>query len=328
MTDTITAESGGEPTRITLKDGEIEGLEPVAAPVAEPEKEDVLELGSEEAPELTDEQKAAAEEDKQRKSRSQRWEKRVDNLTARLREAERRATEAEARVSGQPVKAPSIEEVTAKKPDPAQFEYGAADPEYLEAITDWKLELRDAKTNADREKQGEEGKKVAAQQEVVAKLHEGMAAIEKTGAEKYDDFEEKLGAAVEARGGEPLHPMVSVGIAVSPAGADVAYKLATDEAAADKIESLAKTNPQAAAVAFGELEGEFVDDDDDLNLGDPLDMARMIGRMKTRLAGKGPEVERKVSKAPAPPEQRARGAGGKFEGGERGLYKKMLQEFR
>jgi hypothetical protein len=105
------------------------------------------------------------------------------------------------------------------------------------------------------------------------KLQAGLSSVETTGAEKYEDFEAKISEAVEARGGEPLHPMLSIGIAVSPAGADIAYRLASDESIAEKIEKLATTNPQQAAVAFGELEGEYVDDDADLNLADPLDRA-------------------------------------------------------
>jgi hypothetical protein len=57
----------------------------------------------------------------------------------------------------------------------------------------------------------------------------------------------------------------------------------------------------SAALEFGKLEGEYLDDDSDSDLdpSDPLDMARMIGRMKSRLAGKrAGTVERKTTKAP------------------------------
>jgi hypothetical protein len=88
--------------------------------------------------------------------------------------------------------------------------------------------VRDAKARDESGKAAEVNKQTEAQQEVVGKLHDGMAAIEKAGPEKYEDFETKISEAIEARGGEPLHPMVSIGIAVSPAGADIAYRLATD----------------------------------------------------------------------------------------------------
>lgn len=270
--------------------------------------DDTLELGGEDAPELTDEQKA----EEQKKTRSQRWEKRVDNLTARLREAERRAAEAEARAT-----VPAREAAEERAPDASdeKYEFGEADPQYIKdvALFEVKKQLAD-----ERKAASEQDAEAAARSEVTAKLNDGMANVEKLGAEKYEDFADKIAEAVDARGGEPLHPLVGIGIAVSPAGADIAYRLATDEAAADKIEGLAKTSPQAAAVAFGELEGEFVDDDGDLNLADPLDIARMLGRMKARLAGKGGQgkVERKVTKAPKPPEGRSRGSSGQFEVGD------------
>lgn len=287
-----------------------------AAPAAKPEAkpaDDTLELGGDDAPELTDEQKAEAEKEK---GRSRPWSRRVDNLTARLREAERERDEAIARSSGKTTETPTLEQVEAKKPNADNFEFGQADPDYLDALTDWKLDVREAKTADERRKAGETNAVEAKKQETVAKLNEGMANIEKVGTEKYNDFEAKMTEAVEARGGEPLHPMVSIGIAVSPAGADIAYRLATDETVSDKIETLAKTNPHAAAIAFGELEGEYLDDDGDadLNPADPLDMARMVGRERARrkgLGGKAGEV--KTTKAPAAQTERARGGAGQFE---------------
>jgi hypothetical protein len=68
---------------------------------------------------------------------------------------------------------------------------------------------------------------------------------------------------------------------------------------------------------FGEREGQYLDneDDADLDMNDPLDMARMIGRERARRKGltKGAAVERKVTKAPEPAEHRSRGANGQFE---------------
>lgn len=309
MTDTPTNPADAEILRLATASDE---------PEAEPKADDTLELGSEEAPKVeeTDEQKDDAEKDE--KGRSRPWSKRVDILTARLREAERRAEEAEARANGvQPKQPASVEEVQAKKPNPDDFEFGVADPDYTDALTDWKLDLRDARANDAAKADREADQANQAQRQIVGKLEEGMATIEKTGAEKYDDFEQVIEQAVEARGGEPLPPLVSIGIAVSPAGADIAYNLAKDEALSSKLERLAQTNPQAGALAFGELEGQYLPadhDDSDLNLADPLDLIRMNGRMKARLAGKAGQTptERKTTKAPAAPE-RARGAGGQFE---------------
>jgi hypothetical protein len=299
MTDRSTADE--EIMRLATADDESGEAKPEA------KADDTLELGSDDAPELKDDEQPEGE-----KKRSRPWSQRVDILTARLREAERRAAEAESRSAAAPAKA---DEPTAPDPNDAKYEFGEADPQYIKdsALFEVRKEIADERRK-ERETAEAQGKKA----EVAGKISEGMANIEKGGPEKYEDFEAKIAEAVEARGGEPLPPLVSIGIAVSPAGLDIAYKLATDEAAAAKLEKLATTNPQAAAVAFGELEGEFTENDDDLDLADPLDMARMLGRMKARLAGKGGQspVERKLTKAPNPAEHRARGGTGQFEVGD------------
>lgn len=281
-------------------------------------REETLELGSEDAPEATPEQIAAEEERK----RSRPWSRRVDVLTARLRETERQLEELRTN-GGKPAegaKTPTLAEVESAKPKAEDFEFGTADPDYVDALTDWKLDVREAKQRDAAGKTAEQSSAQAARAEIAGKIGEGMAAVEKAGTERYDDFETRVAEAVEARGGEPLPPLLGVAIAVSPVGADIAYRLATDEAASDRLEQLTKTNPLKAAQAFGELEGEFTDDDDDLNLADPLDMARAMGRMRTRTKGNGnggvkaaPAIERKVTKAPKPAEHRARGGAGQFE---------------
>lgn len=312
MNDEPTAQPAAEPE--SFEQFEAKSKAPEAQPEAkvEPAKEP-LELGGTDAPKATDDDVAAEE-----KKRGRPWSHRVDILTAKLREAERERDELRAGQGKAPAAvAPTLDEVTAKEPKPEDFDFGAADPDYLEARQDWKLDVRDAKARDESGKAAEANKQTEAQREVVGKLETGMAAIEKAGPEKYEDFETKINEAIEARGGEPLHPMVSIGIAVSPAGADIAYRLATDEAVAEKIEKLAQSNPRAAAMEFGELEGQYLDneDDADLDLNDPLDMARMIGRERARRKGlaKGAAVERKVTKAPEPAEHRSRGATGQFE---------------
>ena len=267
------------------------------------EQSEPLELGGEEAPEATPEQVEAEKE----KKRSRPWQQRVDILTARLRETERENAELRTRGGAEQV----VEE---KAPDPNddKYEFGEADPKFI--ADQIRHEMRQ-EAAAERAKAKEADERTRAQQQIVGKLHDGMASIEKAGPEKYDDFEAKVKEAVEARGGEPLPPLVSIGIAVSPAGADIAYRLATDEAASDKLEKLAQSNPQQAAIAFGELEGQYLDNDDDADLDprDPMDMARMLGRERARRKGlnKAP-VERKTTKAQAP-EVKARGGNGQLE---------------
>lgn len=275
---------------------------------AEP-KEETLELGSDEAPQVTPEQ---AEEEK-RKGRSHSPIQRINTLTAKLREAERRAAELEARVA--PVQeAPIAPDPNAVNADGSpKYEFGEADPQFLK---DWAVHsVHRALAEKDKTTK-EQNEQATAKNAWISKINDGVTSIEKVGPEKYPDFEEVLSKAVGERDG-PLPPLLSIGIAASPAGADISYHLAKNAEEAAKIEELAQTKPQAAAVAFGELEGQYLDSDDDLDLSDQLDMARMLGRMKSRLAGKKADtVERKTTKAPPPPDNRSRGAAGQFEVGD------------
>lgn len=244
------------------------------------------------------------------KAPSKRWKARVDTLTARNHDLERRLADAERKLSGAPE--PTTDDPP-EKPDPAKFEFGAADPDYIDALTDWKIETREHQKAA----QSQASEAHAA---VSERINAGAAKAQADGEAKYEDFEAKIAEAVEARGGEPLPPMLGVALSVSPVGGDLVYRLATDEAASARLERLAKSKDggQAFAMALGELEGEYVDGDDDadLDLSDSLDMARMLGRMRARV--KGGRVTTPVKKvvptnAPVPPAQRARGGTGRFE---------------
>lgn len=195
------------------------------------------------------------------------------------------------------------------RPDPAQFEFGEADPAYVEALTDWKLDSREA----ERAKASEAN---STRQQFVDKINTGVTGAEVAGKAKYNDFEAKVSAAVDARAGQPLPPLITIAIGLSPVGGDIIYRLATDEAAAERLDALAGGEPNALALAMGELEGEYMgDDDSDLDMADQLDMARMLGRMKSRLKGvkKAPVVT--TTSAPEPPAERARGGSGQFQVG-------------
>lgn len=248
------------------------------------------------------EEEPAAEEDG-KKRRSKPAAQRIAELTAKLREAERRL-EASGKTD-EPGKA-------LDKPDPADFEFGDADPAYIDKLTDWKIESREA------EKAKAEGARNE-QRAMSDRLNLSVAKAEAEAKEKYADFDDRIAEAVEARAGEPLPPLLTIGIGISPVGGDIIYRLATDEAASARLEKLASGGqPKAMALALGELEGEYLTDttDADLDPTDDLDVQRMLGRMRARLAGKtAPEKKPKVTatNAPEPPAHQVRGGSGQFE---------------
>jgi hypothetical protein len=291
---------------------------------AETPAEEPLELGTEETPEAKPEDVEADKEEK--KTRSHSLTNRVHTLTARLRAAEQEAADLRARSAPAPVD-------TDPAPDPndEKYDFGEADPKF---IRDYASHAAREAIREERAKLAETDKATDAQNATVSVVKEGLAKVEADLAEKYPDFEESIAKAIEAREGVPLPAVTTIAISQSPVGADVLNRLATDteamqridtavDAAMKQIEAIRAQGHEpgpsvlsGAALEFGKLEGEYLDDDSDSDLdpSDPLDMARMMGRMKSRLAGKrAGTVERKTTKAPVPPENRARGGNGQFE---------------
>lgn len=254
------------------------------------------------------------------KRRSKPASQRIAEERWRRGEAERERDELRARIAtleGKPaetVTEPPVE------PDPADFEFGAADPEYTKALIKHSTETEAHKRSEAEAERSKADAAVNEQRAMQQRVHEGVQKAETDAKAKYEDFDARIEAAVEARGGEPLPPVLTVALGVSPVGGDLIYRLATDDAVSEKLEKLAKGGPQAMnalALAMGELEGEYIDgtDDSDLDTSDPLDMQRMLGRMRARLAGKGVKAKPvvKPTEAPEPPEHRARGGAGRFE---------------
>jgi hypothetical protein len=279
---------------------------------AQPEAEVVAEPKAEEAPaddaakDETDGDDPKAEDDEPKKRRSKPASERIAELTARLRERER---ELEA------IKTPKQEASAPEKPNPDDFEFGEADPDYQDKLVDYKLEAKEAE-------KATANKAVSEQRAMFDKINTGVALAEETAKAKYDDFDAKIAEAVEARAGEPLPQLLTIGIGISPVGGDILYRLATDDAASERLETLAKGGAQTAnamAMALGELEGEYLEDDSDgdLDMTDGMDMARMMGRMRARLKGNrpAPKVEQptiRLTNAPEPPKERARGGSGQM----------------
>ncbi len=264
----------------------------------EQEAEDALdaEAGSEAEEEAQPEGDAEPEAEEQPRRKSKSIQERFDEVTAARREAEREADYwrgvAEGRIKPEPAKpdqAPAKRDLN-PGPDPADFEYGEADPKFIAAVARHEAKLE---FEAQREHDRIESE--------MAQLEKGWTDRKAEAIEKYPDFEEKV-TRTAARGEWPCPPVIALGIKQSEVGHHVAYHLASN---LDEAIRIAELPDILQAREFGRLEARF--------------MAQQEA---------GPEPEKKLSTAPPPPQTRARGSGGQFEPSERGLYRKMLKEFR
>lgn len=78
----------------------------------------------------------------------------------------------------------AVAAVTPPKPDPEKFTYGTSDPDYLEALTDWKTDRKFEARDAERQKQADQ----AAREAEVTKLRANWDARAKDAEKRYPDF--------------------------------------------------------------------------------------------------------------------------------------------
>lgn len=258
--------------------------------------------GAEEPDTNVNDEAGEPEGDKPEKGRSKPAHERIAEITKARREAERERDELRQRIEAlesgkapeqsKPQASEALKAIEAAQPDPndPKYEFGEADPQYLADLTDWKVDVRLAKRDAElaeKQEKAEQEQRQAAMQKVASNLDTSWQEKAKAGAEKYDDFNEVVleGAAAEAW---PCPPLVAIGIASSDQGADIAYHLAKNPTEAEELAKLSVTDPMEAARRFGRLEARF----------------------ETPAANTN---ARRVTNAPEPPKHTARGAGGKFE---------------
>lgn len=230
------------------------------------------------------------EGDEGEKPKGKSAQERINEVTAARREAERKAADAErnaeywrgvAEGKNQPPAEEGSKVDPEAEPDPANFEYGEADPKFIaetarfHARAEWNAQQQQAQL-----------KTTLASME--AKWNTNIAKA----VEAYPDFD-----AVVTKGADEqkwkCSPVVALGIKDSDVGADVAYHLATNVAESERIYGLPAIEQ---AREFGKLEGRF--------------LAQAAAK-----AAPSAEAEPTVVKptaAPTPPKGMARGAGGKF----------------
>jgi hypothetical protein len=265
---------------------------------AKPDDE-VLELdeGDEIVPDDKDD--AAEPEKKRHKTAKQR----IDELTAKLRQSER---DLEAERSGRkPAEADAQPELKAPDPNDDKYEFGEADPKFIADNVRYEIKLEQAE---EAKTKGEEDRKARAK-EVGDKLDADWTTMKARGAEKHDDFAEKVDAL------EVSQPILALAIQASPVGDDAAYHLANAPQDMAIIEArIAAGDLVGAAERFGEIEGATMDSAPiKPTNGNPLDIALYAGRLKTFVAKEAKPKGKLATDAPEPPEQRVRGASGQFE---------------
>lgn len=213
-----------------------------------------------------------------------RAQQRIDELTAKQREAERDRDYWRKRAEelGDGPKDAVGEVVHPEEPDPSKYQYGEADLDYIKDL---------AKFEATTEIMGKQAE---------ARFKSEAAALEAkwTGnlaqkLDKFPDYEEKVIQAAKD-GKWKCGPVLALGIKDSEYGVDISYELASNPAEAERLSSLT-----------------------------PLEQAREFGRMEVEQKYKAnppkpAEAEnvtpkKVVTKAPPPPKRQVRGGGGKFD---------------
>lgn len=265
--------------------GEAPAEKAPAEEAKEPAKDDAE--VKDDAPADDDAPEAKDDEHKDEKRRSKPAHKRIAEITAQKHEAERRASEAEARLAAlekgekPPAEAAADAPVA---PDPEAYELGEFDPQYLADLVEHKVKTQLAAASVEQAANAEK-QRIA---DMATTLDTQWSEKAAKAVEKYPDFETVVLESAAA-GEWDCPPIMAMAIQASDVGDDIAYHLATHKDEAKTLAELAHS--------------------------DPFEAVRQFGRLEERLGSKPAAAAAKMTDAPDPPEHRSRGAGGKFEVG-------------
>lgn len=216
---------------------------------------------------------------------------RIGELTKARRDAEARADKAErdlaalrkGKANGQDDTAGELtaegeEDTAVKRPEAKDYQYGEIDPEFIEALADWKVEQ---KLN-ERDKKANDTRLHEADRALAQEFVQNIGKVYDAGKKLFPkDFQTKVIDGAN-KGQWDLTTETALLISKSKVGAQIAYHLATNHGVAAEIAKL-----------------------------DPLDQARRVGRLEARYLEKSKKPVPKPPKARAMPDA-VRGAGGKF----------------
>lgn len=283
-------------------------VEEKSASTQEVEKDEIIDESE------TSEKLEASSDDSQEKEDSEESKdefeqkgvkKKIDKLTKRVTEAKREADFW--KQEALKVKAQETKEVEAKKPETVQAE-GKPNPdnfeshaEYIEAVTDWKLDQRD---KAKEEKSKADSAKDEYQNSV--KAHQER--INKFKAEN-KDYDEVIADFVEDHGDVTFSLTVEESILSSDLGPALIYELAKNPEEFKRINSL---GPIAAARELGRIE-------------------QRLSKASESSEEKANETEKKQTKAPAPMKTIGSKSSGSvkksiFEAGSQAEYEAIRRE--
>jgi hypothetical protein len=201
----------------------------------------------------TEEEKAA------KSAKKSGWKRRQEKLEAaeqRAIEAERRAAELEARLAGKPAadsakdaKPGSGDDAKPTRPKIDEFDsyeaFLAADAEYVDKLTDWKLDQREKKRAAEAERKAAESKQSTAVQAYTERAEKLRA--------KHADFDEALEEIEDVQ----FTKSFQAALVESEIGPEIAYHLAKNRAEAERLGKLSIDNPIAAIRELGKLEAKL-----------------------------------------------------------------------
>jgi len=192
----------------------------------------------------TDEEVLEPEEEAEAKPKGKSVQERIDEITAARREAERDAEYWRSKALGkQPEQQSEAQPEANARPNPESFEFGEADPAYIEALTDWKV---DTKLAVAQQKQSVDT--------AIAQLETNYSKRLESAREELPDYDDKVTKSA-ARGEWPCPPLVALAIKESEVGPKVAYHLANNR---EEAIAISRLSPIEQAVAFGRLEAKFI----------------------------------------------------------------------
>jgi len=213
------------------------------------EEEEVLEGQADEEGDEDDnadaEHRSATEVPPVKKKKKQTADERIAELVQRAKDAEKVAFDAEMQLI-EHQKATAVPQKTPeppKKPSPADYVYGEADSDYLDAMVDYRVETKLATQRTEFEASKKAESEAATQQLYADKVKDVMAA----GKKVHKDFDEVVGSVT-------FDGLLARLVVDSEAPVDIAYHLSNN---ASELLKITRADPAERMRLIGRLEGKF-----------------------------------------------------------------------